>query len=100
MPVTELKEERQNWVETFCVSDPKSGLDVEVVVSLDWPGDAYFSGGRGEAWSLEVLRDPTFAIESAVLCDGEDTFYNLSRSQVLKVLDMATEKYWETYTDD
>lgn len=86
----------------YCVilNDKASGLDVEVFLTLDWPGEAYWSGGRYEPWSLEVTTDPTFEVNCAVLCDGEDTVYNLSQKQTAKAIDIATKLYWEAYVDD
>ena len=95
MPVTDLKHKETT---DYCVTlQTNLGFDVEVSLNLDWPGNGYWVGGRGEPWSLEVLSEPTFEIVSSVLCDGEDTPYNLSQKQVAKALELATEQYWDTY---
>ena len=95
MPITDL---RHKETTDYCVTlQTNLGFDVEVSLNLDWPGVSYWVGGRDEPWSLEVLSDPTFEIVSSVLCDGEDTPYNLSQKQVTKAIEIATEQYWETY---
>lgn len=98
MPVQDLK---TNDKYDYCVvlQDPKSGLDVEVFLTLDWPGSAYWSGGRYEPWSLEIVDDPTFEVGDAILCDGEDTIYTLTQKQISKAIQKATEQYWGNYSD-
>ncbi len=97
MPITEMKAYNQEKADYLVTLPTSLGIEVEVQLNLDWPGDAVWSGGRSEPWSLGIIRNPTFEIVSSVLCDGEDTPYNLSQKQVAKALELATEQYWETY---
>lgn len=96
MPVIDLKETPTNT--NYSVYLPhQSGLDVEVSVNLTSSGEGYWVGGRDEPWSLEVAKEPEFEIVSSVICDGEDTPYNLNQKALQKVLDLAANQFWENY---